>query len=635
MSVSIRTVRLWSFPFFLLAGAALALALGKDFAWDSLAYHVYAGYSAVEHRLGADYFASNVQSYLNPYSHVPFYLMLKHGLAPQAIVVALALFHLLALPIVFETGVLLNRRSDGSVAWTPVFLAVALTCLNPVFLLELGTSFNEISTSVPVLLGWYLLLRRFEAPRAGTAALAGILIGAAAALKLTNLFFTLTALPLLLLAPVGVRRRLRAVLAFAGGGLAGAVAAGGWWAWQMWNLFGNPLFPMFNGLFRSPEFTTGAIRHYRFLPDSLGEALARPFAMVLPKAGVHVETVSPDLRYAFLFVLLCVVGLLLVVRRLRASAALAAPAPASAPTRALGALALSFLLTWCLWLDASGNSRYFLPMSALGAVVLATLLCRLPVRARWLGYAVALLIGWQVWTLATVASLRWNGAGWGKSWFELTIPPPLAQPALYLHVSTLPASFLMPFLPAGSSMINLGGQYPVRANAKVQALLARHQGHIRVMRRARADIAPMAAEFDYALLPLGLEADVNDCATIVFLQRLERKQGDQRYYYSSCATRPLSWSAQRMAQFRAAQARAERVFDGIERLCPRLLQPRGVLTEGNGKQFWRNYLNTDTSLRQFGSGRVDLYNEYANRVVEIGNIEALALRLPEKAAFCP
>ena len=42
-------------------------------------------------------------------------------------------------------------------------------------------------------------------------------------------------------------------------------------------MFGNPFFPFLNNIFRSPEFTTEPLRHFRFIPSSVAEALWRPF----------------------------------------------------------------------------------------------------------------------------------------------------------------------------------------------------------------------------------------------------------------------------------------------------------------------------------------------------------------------
>ncbi len=618
-------------------GMAAAHYLGKDYNWDSLSYHVYAGYNAIENRLAADYFAASTQGYLNPYSHVPFYLMLKQGLAPQLVVALLALFHVLNLLIVYEIALLLNRRRDGTTAWVPVGLAVFFAFCNPVFILELGNTFNEITTSVPVLAGWYLLVREFHAPRRNWVALAGLLIGIAVALKLTNLFFSVTALPLLLLAPGSWKARAQSVLVFALAGLAGVLLAGGWWAWQIWEQFGNPFFPLFNNIFHAPDFTDGALKHYRFIPASFAELLLKPFYMALPNQGIHIEMVGPDLRYAALVILLALFAVKSVLGRPGVGKwSAAAPFPAFEGQRLLAALGLGVALAWGMWVLSSGNSRYFLPMSCLASVILATLLFRFTGRPRFLVYASVALVLLQTALAGFGSDRRWTPAGWGASWFELDIPPPLLkEPSLYLHLSALPASFMLPFLAPRSSMMNVSGQYVVKENARTRALMEKYRGRTRVMKRFSKDQFT-ADDFNVALVRFRLEADLDTCLSIRFVQRHGPGEADTYKYYISCKTKPLSWPAERFDAYLASKRRMDEVFGRLELMCPHIFQPRGLESEGNGKQFWRNYGNTDTVLEQHGNGLVTYRNVFTNKPeVKVGMIDVLEKALPAKAAVCP
>ncbi len=630
--------RLWSYALIVVAGLVTALVLGKDFNWDSLSYHFYAGFSGVENRLGADYFAASSQAYLTPYSHVPFYLMVKNGFAPQLVVAMLALFHLLNLLIVYEIAILINKRQDGTVAWPAVWVAVFLAFCNPVFFLELGNTFNEISTSVPVLAGWYLLIREFNAPRRSRIALAGLLIGLAVALKLTNLFFSVTALPLLLLAPASWKARAQSVLVFAAAGLLGFLLGGGWWAWQLWDMFGNPFFPLFNQFFHAPEFTDAVLKHHRFLPDSVGDVLFKPFMMVMPGSGIHLETMGPDMRYAALVLLLGLFGLKYAFASMQVGAwARRDPFPPFQGGRVLLALTLGVLLAWLVWVMSSGNSRYFLPMSSLASVVLASLLFRFSAQLRFVAYCTVPLVLLQAVTTVATSEHRWTPAGWGQAWFELDIPAQLQQePALYMHLNAQPASFLLPYLPQGSSMINVTGQYVVdERSPKLQALLARHAGKVRVMRRFGGTEIE-AKHFNYALVRFGMEVDMASCLDMKFLHRHPLTQVKRNAHFISCKTRPLQWSDAERDAFRASQRRANAVFDRLETVCPHLFQPRGLVNEGDGKQYWRNYVNTDTVLQQYESGLVTYRNVFVHTAdVAVGQIEALEKAMPNKAAICP
>jgi hypothetical protein len=637
MIASTQWQRLFAYALIVVASIVTALFLGKDFNWDLLSYHLYAGYSAVEHRLAADYFAASSQGYLNPYSQVPFYLMVKQGLSPQWVVGSLATFHALNLLIVFEIARLLNQRPDGKTAWVPVWLAVLLAFCNPIFVLELGNTFNEITTGVPVLAGWYLLVREFRAPRRNWLLLAGVLIGIGVALKLTNLLFSITALPLLLLSPTSWRARAQALLWFGLGGMLGALLAGGWWAWQLWTMFGNPLFPMFNNIFHSPEFTDGALKHYRFVSPTFFDQLRKPFLMMLPLRDIHFELPVPDFRYAAGVLLACLLGLKYLLRRRRLDTWLARdPFPAFQGQRALAALGASVLAAWILWSGASGNSRYFLPMSCLAAVVLATMLFRFTASRRFLVYFAASLLLLQVVTNWSSGQQRWLPTGWGDAWFELAIPPKLQQePTLYLQLSTQTASFMLPYLPQGSSMISVTGMYVLEENARIRALLEKYRGHVRVMQVIISKTYE-AKNFNYALARFGLEVDLGDCLDTRLKHRARGPMPDFDKHYISCATKPLQWTAAQWQDYREKKRRTDAIFDRLEAACPHIFQPRGLASEGDGTIFWRNYGNTDTVLNLYDTGMVAYRNVFDHgQDSKVGMLGELEKSFPAKAQICP
>lgn len=619
----------------ILCAVAAALYLGQDMNWDLLNYHLYAGYSALEGRLGVDYFAASTQSYLNPYSHVPLYLMISHGLAPQLVVAALALMHAAVLLLVYEMAIVLNRRPGGEVAWFAVALAVVLAFLNPVFLLELGNTFNEITTGTLVMAGWYLLMRQFRDLRLLPVALAGALIGVAIALKLSNMLFSVTALPLLLMAPRPWVSRLQAVAMFAVGGLAGAAIAGGWWAWQLWELFGNPFFPMFNHIFQAPEMTSAALKHYRFLPASLGEFLWKPFQMAVPKSAYHSESAMPDLRYAAL-VLLFLFGAL----KLACSRAASARWPANDPfppfqgQRLFAALAMALCLAWVAWLASSGNSRYFLPMGSIAAVLLASLIVRLSPRRYMLVYGALSLAALQLVSVLFAAELRWDPVAWGNAFFEVEVPAPLrGQAYLHWHTSAQSASYLLPFLAPGSSMINPSGAWTLGDNPAIRALLRKYDGRVRAMQYIFPDTPPSSASFP-GLVRFGLEADRGSCLTIRTRMR-GHPLGPAYKTYLSCAVRPLDWTAQQRAAFSSRLQKVDMLFDQLELACPSRFQPRGLLTETDGKTFWRIYSNTDRSLHVRPSGKVSFRNEFNYTDVHvIGTLDSLGQSLGNTAAWC-
>jgi hypothetical protein len=142
--------------------------------------------------------------------------------------------------------------------------------------------------------------------------------------------------------------------------------------------------------------------------------------------------------------------------------------------------------------------------------------------------------------------------------------------------------------------------------------------------------------FNFALTRFGLEVDMETCHDIQLVHRATSAVRQYAKHYVSCGTRPLQWSAAERKEFLDKQRRANAVFDKLEGVCPHVFQPRGLVTEGDGRIFWRNYGNTDTTLQQYESGLVVYRNAYLHsQDISIGPIEALEKSIPDQAAICP
>src|SRR5882757_3951741 len=76
--------------------------LGKDMAFDTLSYHLYAGFNAVNDRFAQDYFPAGPSSYFNPYVYVPLYYLVKSSLSSLEISSVLALAHSVMLWLTYE-----------------------------------------------------------------------------------------------------------------------------------------------------------------------------------------------------------------------------------------------------------------------------------------------------------------------------------------------------------------------------------------------------------------------------------------------------------------------------------------------------------------------------------------------------
>jgi hypothetical protein len=602
---------------FTLASLVLNYAFGKETAFDSLHYHFYDGFSALNDRFGVDYFAAGAQSYFNPYAYVPFYVLVKLGLPALAVGSVLAAIQSVALWITYELACAICPSASR---WNRFFFglcASTLALMNPILLQEIGSSFADLTTTPLVLGGWLLLARAIEYPSARRIMAAAIMLGCAAALKPTNGLHAICAFFVLAFVRISLRERLKASLYFAAVLGASFTVFAAPWAYRLAIMFGNPFFPLMNGIFKSAEFTTEPLKHYRFVPDSFNDALSRPFDIMDGAPMIHSELSAPDIRYVFLLITFVVIAIAKMWQR-RSRPDVPRQERFTVSSRAVAALGLGFSVDWLLWLGGSGNSRYFIPMACVAGVIALALLFKL-LENHTLGRNGILcsLLAGQLTLLTMEAQIRSDAIPWRGRWFNVSIPPKLArEPNLYLSIGLQSNSFIVPYLAKGSSFVNFAGVFalgPEGENAtRVKALIERSRPHVRVIVSGAAiypdsaRLDPQLSDIDETLRMFGLRVDTAECDAIavqgvrVQIQRplmssipapplLARGTG----YTRSLATCHVVDDDRDFAAEKAGRRSASLIFDRLEDACPRLFIPRRNQTEHEGDAWLRRYPQTD------------------------------------------
>lgn len=613
--------RFWIYSCCTLAALVTSFHLGKDMEWDTLNYHLYAGFSALHDRFSQDYFAAGAQAYFNPYIFAPFYLLATSGLTALEVASILAIVQSAILWLTYELAVVLVPGVKPQSRMAVRIFAVVFAFANPILINQFGTSFADVLTAEIVLAGWLVLIAAVRSPGALRIVAAALLLGCATALKATNAVHAVSAGALLLFLPVGWRNKLRSAVLFVTVGVLTSAAVSAPWSLRLQEHFGNPVFPLLNNLFKSPQYTTERMLDYRFIPISLNAALRLPFTMIEPRGMIQVEWAAPDLRYSLLLVLAVLAVAIWCWKRMRAPARDSAPR-IDAGRRPLAALACGFTVDWVLWLTASGNGRYFIPMACVAGVLVAVLAFRLWARSpKLLGWVLIAALGVQCFQLHLGteyhAALPWPEG----PWFQVSVPTMEAtQDALYFTLGTQSNAFIAPFLAPGSGLINLEGGYtlgPGGADGKhIAALIRRFSPHLQVLvRDLRTDAGghdfPGLVNANDALMPFGLRIDTSRCAQIVAsdvssplirysehasseLQSSETNVG----YFMTCyvvAATPLDPTVV------AAESAANLVLDRVEDACPTLLQPRRTVTyvlgdAAHGFIWARQYSNTDMAV---------------------------------------
>ena len=409
----------------LLAGAIYTWLIGEDANWDWQNYHEYNVWAVLHDRYHTDAMPAGFQTYFNPAVYFPVYA-LRHLLPPPVGLVIIGAVHGLNLWLVYHLSraVLRNGASIGAVA-----ASILIAAFGPMTLSEVGTSFSDILTALPILAGFGLILAE-DRPEPLRIVLAGLLLGAAVGLKLTNAVFALGAAASLVLSA----RPLLAMTCLGLGGALGALATGGAWSLMLWREMGNPIFPMFNGVFQSRELAPHNIMDMQFMPKGFLDALAYPFYWLL---GDHRSSEYPfrDARFAVVTVLV-VAGI--GVRLARRAAIF---------TRRDIQFFIIFAVSYVVWLKLFSIQRYAIVLELMCGPLIVLLLSRIMT-----GVSAKTTNAVMLSVAAFIALWSQPGDWWRRPWsdpYQPQISARLGRPASYFLLDK-PIAYVAPQLPPGS-----------------------------------------------------------------------------------------------------------------------------------------------------------------------------------------
>ncbi|KQP13294.1 glycosyltransferase 87 family protein [Pseudorhodoferax sp. Leaf267] len=493
---------------FVLVFGWLAVGLGADATWDTRNYHVYNPHALLAGRLQLDLAPAQMQTYFNPAIDLPVH-WLQARLSPRQVAFAVGGFQALCAALVF---LIARTVLAGPGVLVPALLA-ALGAASVAFVAQLGTSAGDSSSAVFVLAALALLCRGVAAgPQRPVFPVScvwiGIAMGLGAGLKLTNAPFAV-AMGLVLLAVAGgrLRHRLLAVACYTLGAAASFALATGWWFWQLWQAFGNPLFPQFNSIFGSALASATSVIDTRWGPVNLLERLGWPLWMSLRPHRIHDSPMYNALWAPAYAVVISWGGSLLWrwLRRARPGPA-AAPLPgAPGPQRAFTALALFVAASYLVWLKVFSIGRYMIAIELLLPLLLVGCLCRWLSSARALAVTVGLALASL--GLGVVQSNFGLRAAWGEQAMRVEVPP-IESPAtasVLVAAGDEPIAWIFPRFPAEVAILRVSGNFPRSAafDQKVARTVADRRGPVYVVAQAATPWhAVRLAQIDHQLAAL-------------------------------------------------------------------------------------------------------------------------------------
>ena len=361
------------------------LWLGKDTSWDFRNYHWYIPYAFLNGREHIDLLVAHQASYYNPFQDIPFYLLATHTPAWFALFVLGAVQGANVVPL-YIMGRQTLRLEEYKLG------AAALALLGQTGGLGLnmfGTTYHDNTMSIFILTSIAILVvnrkRLNEGPLwqvAAIAAGAGLLTGSTVGLKLPETPFAIGFAAALVALGGGWKQQATRLAAGGLGGLIGVALFMGYWTLHLEHVTGNPLFPYFNDVFKSPLALPAAYRDMRFLPTSFWKAALFPILWVLDWR-IADDIPFRDIRVMLAYVTgIAAIGVWVAGRR--------SQDPLVIPDAARPILAF-VAVSYLVWLKMFAIYRYIVGLEMIAPLIVAIAIGLLPIPRRIQLISLALL----------------------------------------------------------------------------------------------------------------------------------------------------------------------------------------------------------------------------------------------------
>ena len=365
---------------------------------------------------------------------------------------------------------------------------------SPIFLSEVGTTYNDYYGSILILLALWLFIRKADGMR--TYLVIGALLGVAVGVKLTNAIFILGWVAAIV--AIDATSAWRPLLLSGIGAFAAYIPVGGIWNAYVYGLFNNPVFPLYNNIFKSDAYGHVSMLDTRFKPHSVAEALTY-FPRWALGDPTTTELVFRDTRFmfsAFFFCLALPRMLAVVMPRRKGDAP-----PIFDPERSRFILVFS-IVSFVIWLAAFGIERYALVLEQVAPLIFLILLSHLCGGRRVFAQAAVMGMGLII---ATSKAPDWGRAPFSDDWYKISAPAAIWEDGtMFVMLSGEPTAYIIPYLPQSDSFIRIEGNMPLDPGVGIgvvaKARIGAHEGQIRTL--APADIRWINLSDDWKPLAL-------------------------------------------------------------------------------------------------------------------------------------
>lgn len=442
------------------------IGLGQDINWDLLNYHYYNPYAFLQNRIGWDLAPAMQQSFHNPFLDLPIFLLIEN-LPPLWVGLILTGVQLLNLWLIWQLSRVVLRAVHFQYAdWAALVLAV-LGFSGAGNIGELGGTMGDNIISLLIL---SILLVLIRAPKKsnwtdnrlkifGLSFLAGLSVS----LKMTAAIFVPGILILLILQN---RQHWLKTLISAGLGLSGGfIMLQAHLMWQLWQNFGNPLFPYFNNLFKSSFTYLNTNTDPRLLPHGLWEYLFYPFFFTFRPRLVS-EVNWQDIRFWLAHAYIIAAGLFVIGRRCLGKKRESVEKRFRFLELNPGlSLIIFYVITYLVWAKLFGIYRYIIVLEFLAPLIIFFLVWSAWEKGRTGRLAIWRYLSWlplliaigslPIWVIS-YQPMYWGRIPWQKdSYFGIDKKDFTRYQGATIFLGEGPQSYLVPYFPASSRFVRI------------------------------------------------------------------------------------------------------------------------------------------------------------------------------------
>lgn len=445
-----------------MAVAALAaVSLGQSITWDTRNYHFYSGFAFLHKPLNYDFAPAQVQSFFNPLLSVLSYLMLEH-LPSKLVAIILGSVQGFNFYLVFRISQALFAKWENPLRFRISLSCAATGCFGAAFITELGTTFGDNLTSILILAALLLLIRYLQSNadrkpvKDFIPLIAGALLGFALALKLTVAIYVVSLGIAFAAFILYSKRPIRHFLFFLGAMSVSFLIFYGYWGYNLFREYRNPVFPYMNAVFQSPFYDPVNVTDARFLPRTWEKTYFYPFFFAHKNTLVS-ENVMRDIRMALCYVAFFVLAAGTMIGLFKRFISGKNMPEERSKSPLLWFITTFVVISYIAWQVQFSIYRYIIVLELLAPVFLVLVLERF-IGKRSLVFSLSLVLNLVIcaWTVPA----NFGRGDFNDAYIEVEFPPIKDfRHCVILMGGSDPTAYIIPSAPVGTRFVRVASNF--------------------------------------------------------------------------------------------------------------------------------------------------------------------------------